>query len=77
MKVQNEIQSMHWHTFQVSILIHITYQLDPSYIGSGPKDLLKDVHYYVFNDISHDQLFVQHCFMLHWNFLEVKGCHPK
>ncbi len=25
-KVQDEVQSMHWHTTQVTILIHITYR---------------------------------------------------
>jgi hypothetical protein len=24
-KVQNEIQDMHWFTFQITILVHITY----------------------------------------------------
>jgi hypothetical protein len=24
-EVQNEVQSMHWHTFQIYILVHITF----------------------------------------------------
>jgi hypothetical protein len=38
--------------------------------------LLKDVHYFVSNDTSHDALYVQHAFMLHWDFLTVQGCFP-
>lgn len=29
--INNEIQSMHWHSFQVMILVHITYRLNPYY----------------------------------------------
>jgi hypothetical protein len=24
-EMQNEVQSMHWHSYQISILVHITY----------------------------------------------------
>lgn len=65
LKVHNEIQSMHWHTTQVTIFIHITYRWDPSYTCSGLRENLKDVHYYISNDNSHDTLFMQYCFMLH------------
>jgi hypothetical protein len=48
MKVQNEIQNMHWHNFQVSILVQIAYKKNPSFESSGdePK-VIKEVHYYV------------------------------
>lgn len=75
-KVQNEIQSMHWHTTQVTILVHVTYRLDPSYIGNGPREILKVVHYYISYDSSPNTLFVQHCFMLHWRLLQQQGCYP-
>jgi hypothetical protein len=42
------------------------YDFNPSTLESR---LLKEVHYYVFNGYSHDTLFVQHAFLLHWNFL--------
>jgi hypothetical protein len=29
-QVQNEVQSMHWHSYQISILVHITYRFDPN-----------------------------------------------
>ena len=27
-EIQNEIQSMHWHSSHITILVHITYRLD-------------------------------------------------
>jgi hypothetical protein len=30
-QIDNEIQSMHWHSFQVTILVHIMYRLKPIY----------------------------------------------
>jgi hypothetical protein len=66
MRIQNEIQNMHWHNFQVNILVHITYHRNPGHDGTDlDSPLLKEIHYYVSNDTSHDSLFVQHAFMLH------------
>jgi hypothetical protein len=66
MKIQHKVQSKHWHNFQVSILMHISYQHNPL---ADPINLdftiLKEIHYNVFDDLSHDSLFVQHVFMLH------------
>jgi hypothetical protein len=76
LKVQNEVQSMHWHNTQVTILVHIMYMLDPSYEHNNCWKVLKDVHYYIFDDNSHNTFFVQHCFMLHWSFLQEKRCYP-
>jgi len=62
MKIQNEIHNIHWHNFQVmNILVHVTYQSNPYYDHVKPNSkVLKEVHYYVSNDISHDTQFVQH-----------------
>jgi len=78
MKIQNDIQNMHWHNFQISILVHITYHRNPEYdiLDSCSLPFLKEVHYYVSNDKHHDSLFVQHAFMLHWEFLQTIGCFP-
>jgi hypothetical protein len=69
MKIQNEIQSMHWHNFQVIIMVLINYRpslvpLDLTNLDSG---LIKEIHYFVLDDMNHDTLFVQHVFMLHWS----------
>jgi hypothetical protein len=67
MKVQNEVQSMHWHSSQVTILVHITYFRNPEYNAedSESKEILKEVHYYVSDEKEHDSIFVQHAFRLH------------
>jgi hypothetical protein len=66
LKIQNEIQGMHWHNFQMSILVHISYLRNPT---PDPIDaeskIIKEVHYFIFDDTSHDTLYVQHAFMFH------------
>lgn len=77
MKIQNEIQSMHWRTEQVSILVHITFRLNPDWtFSNGEPCVLKEVHYYISDDKQHDSLYVQHAFMLHWEYLKLEGIHP-
>ena len=69
-KDQNEVQSQHWFSFQVSILVHIIFRLDPSWDGIDPNTkLLTKYHFYISDDKTHDNAFVQHCFRLHWDFL--------
>jgi hypothetical protein len=59
MKVQNEIQDMHWFSFQITILVHITYRHNPNYeLVTKNSKILKEVHYYVSNEKDHDTLFV-------------------
>ncbi len=62
MKIQNKIQNMHCHNFQVTILVFISYW--PSLIFhdlTNPNfGLIKEVHYFVSYDTNHDTLFVQH-----------------
>jgi hypothetical protein len=77
MKVQEEIQSMHWRSTQISILVMITYRINPAFDSSVHESrLLKNVHYYVSNDGTHDTLYVQHAFKLHWEFLKEQGSFP-
>ena len=59
-KEQNEVQSMHWYSSQVTIFVHITY-----YRKAG--EVVKTIHFFISDDKVHDTLFVQHCFMLHRN----------
>jgi len=58
-EVQNEIQSMHWHMYQISILIHICFHwnltLDPYDEDSW---ILTKYHFYIFDDKRHDSEFV-------------------
>ncbi len=65
----NEIQEMHWHSFQLTILVHTCYRWNDAYIdnpNSGAKKLITKYYYYLSNDTEHGILFVQHCFELHW-----------
>ncbi len=65
-ETQNEGQSMHWHNYQINILVHITYRHNPH---PNPYDeeslILTKYQFYIFDDQKHDSEFVQHCFKLH------------
>ena len=65
-EIQNEVQSMHWHSYQVSILVHITFRhnldLDPY---NEDTFILTEYHFYITDDKNQDSKFVQHCFGLH------------
>lgn len=61
LKVQNEVQSMHWHSF------HITYYNNPNFVEGinleEPK-ILKEMLYYIFDEREHDLAFMQHALNL-------------
>jgi hypothetical protein len=76
-QIGNEIQSMHWHSFQVTILVHITYRLNITYNPfysetNSETKVIKQSHFYVSNDKEHDALFVQH-----WEWLVRQGLKPR
>ena len=77
-KEQNEVQSQHWYNFQLTILVHITYTVNPDYDVADPKSKkrLTEYYYYISDDPKHDSLFVQHCLNLHWTTLCVEGRAP-
>jgi len=60
------------------IMVPINYQ--PSFVPfdlTNPAfGLIKDVHYFVPDDMNHNTLFVQHVLMLHWSHLQSQGCIP-
>ena len=58
---------MHWWSTQVTILVHI------SYIKNSVGAIEKTLHFYISDDKLHDTLFVQHCFMLHDNWMKQQG----
>jgi hypothetical protein len=71
---QNEVQSQHWQSFQVTILVHITFRIDPHWDEVDVRaKILTEYHFYVSDDKIHDNLFVQYCFGLHWLFLRESG----
>jgi hypothetical protein len=74
--MQTEIQSMHWHSFQITILVHITFCVDQiTGQGNDDKKIIKETHFYVSDDKEHDTMFMQHCFMMHWDWMS--GCRIK
>ena len=75
----HELQSMHWTSHQITILVHICYRWNPVYLadrGSDAPKLLTEYHYYISDDQEHDTLFVQHCFALHWRHITDRGITP-
>ncbi len=51
MKVQNEIQDMHWFSFQIIVLVHITYRHILEYdLAIDESRILKEVHYCISNE---------------------------
>ena len=77
-EIQNEVQSMHWHSYQVSILVHITFRHNPD-LDPYNEDtfILTEYHFYITDDKHHDSEFVQHCFGLHWDHMKRNGFEPK
>lgn len=78
MKVQNEIQSMHWHSVQITILVHITYHHNPDFVEGDlvEPEILKETHYYISDAPEHDSAYVQHAFSLNWKYLTDRSCFP-
>jgi hypothetical protein len=76
-KVQNKVQSMHWHTYQISILVHISFchNLAPNPYDEDSK-ILSKYHFYISDHCKHDLEFVQHCFKLHWQYMGEQGYSP-
>ncbi len=60
------MQSMHWHSYQITILVHITWMRNPN---PNPHDestnTIMKYYFYVSNDKSHNSYFVQHYLRLH------------
>jgi hypothetical protein len=56
------------------ILVHLTFRIDPNWKEvDASSRILTEYHFYINDDKSHDNLFVQHCFKLHWKFLGHQG----
>jgi hypothetical protein len=69
---------MHWFNFQLTILVHITYTLNPDCIAEdlGSKRLKTNYYYYISNYRKHDSLFVQTYLRHHWNNLNCARLFP-
>ena len=66
-QVANEVQTEYYHSFQVTIMVHITFRINPEFSeGSAKPCIIKEQHYWISDDLEHDTLYVQHCFQRHW-----------
>lgn len=76
-EVQNEIQSMYYHSDQVSILVQVTYSADVAEEAlEGAPQLKRETHFYISDDKHHDTDFAQHCLLLHWRWMQSNGSSP-
>lgn len=73
-QVQNEIQSMYYHSTQITIMVQVVYRVQVP--DDGIPELLRETHYWISDDKAHDTLFVQHCLLRHWQWLQSHGCRP-
>jgi hypothetical protein len=77
-ETQNEVQSMHWHNYQINVLMHKIYHHNPHLDPYDEESqVLTKYHFYIFDDRKHDLEFVQHCFKLHWEHTMANGYSPK
>jgi len=63
---QNEIQSQYYHSEQVSIMVHITYRHGPD-STEEKRVIVKESHFYISDDRTHDIHYMQHCFKLFYD----------
>ena len=68
--IQNEVQSLYYFNTSVTILVHIT-------MWKERGQSMKQTHFYISDDKSHDSAFVQHCLMLHCDWLSDCGLTPE
>lgn len=67
--IQNEVQSLYYFSTSVTILVHIT-------MWREGDEIMKQTHFYISDDKDHDSAFVQHCLLLHWDWLVDSGFSP-
>ena len=64
---QKEIQCEYYHLDQVSIFVHILYRhaelaIDGFDSDENNHEVIKEYHFYISDDRTHENFFVQHCF---------------
>lgn len=75
---QDEVQSQHWFSFQISILVQITFRHNHDFDAYDEDSrIITEYHFYISDDKHHDSEFVQYCFGLHWNHMKTNGYAPK
>lgn len=76
-QVANEVQTEYYHSFQVTIMVHITFRINSDFTEDGREPrIIKEQHYWISEDSKHDTIYVQHWFQRHWQWLCAKGFSP-
>ena len=74
---QKEIQSEYYHSDQVSIFVHVLYRHAQSNVddieNTDNRHVIKEYHFYISDDRTHDTHFVQHCFGVFYESLKAHG----
>ena len=63
---QKEIQSEYYHSDQVSIFVQVLYRHSQQYVDGiestcENRYVIKEYHFYISDDRTHDTHLVQHC----------------
>ena len=69
---QNEVQSMYYHSTQVSIFVHLAFMHADGSIEEDRK-VVREYHFYISDDCTHSLEFVQGCFKVFYDSLREKN----
>ena len=77
-EAQKEIESEYYHSDQVSIFFHVLYRhtqhnVDDIEITNDNRHVIKEYHFYISDDHTHDTHYVQHCFDIIYGSLKTHG----
>ena len=75
---QKEILSEYYHPDQVSMLFHVLYKhveknVDNIESNNGNRHVIKEYHFYINNDNTHDAHFIQHYFYIIYDSFKSRG----
>ena len=74
-EAQREIQSEYYHSDQVSIFVHVLYRhaqqnVDDIESTNDNRHVIKEYHFYISDDRTHDTHYVQNCFDIIYDSLK-------
>ena len=77
-EAQTEIQSEYYHSAQVSIFVHVLYRhaqqnVDDIESTNDNRHVIKEYHFYISDDRTHDTHYVQHSFDIIYGSLKTRG----
>ena len=77
-EAQKEIQSEYYHSDQVSRFVHVIYRhaqqnVDDIESTNDNRHVIKEYHFYINDDRTHDTNYAQHCFDIIYGSLKIRG----